>query len=131
MKPSSFNECKEFNQVKHISPDFERAKALERIAQARIQQTRLRKNNANFVFEDHYTSLLEVLHAHLLREGLKVDNHICIGFYLRDVLKEGYELFDDLRYKRNSLTYYGLEMEFDVCTQAIRSCQELIAVFKQ
>jgi len=35
-------------------------------------------------------------------------------------------LFDDLRFKRNSLTYYGKRMDFETAKQAIEKCKRLI-----
>ena len=56
-----------------------------------------------------------MLHSLTISKGYSVSNHICIGCYLRDVLKrdDSYRLFDDLRYKRNSLVYYGNKMDFE------------------
>jgi len=55
-------------------------------------------------------------------------NHICLGYFLRDVLKEDrlYNLFDDLRYKRNSLTYYGNKMDFETAKQSIENSKTLM-----
>ncbi len=55
-------------------------------------------------------------------------NDICIAFYLRDVLKREdlYRVFDDLRYKRNSLTYYGNKMDFETCKEAIEKCKIIL-----
>ena len=39
---------------------------------------------------------------------------------------ELYDIFDDLRYKRNSLTYYGSRMDFETAKQAIEKCKKII-----
>jgi hypothetical protein len=36
-------------------------------------------------------------------------------------------IFDDLRYKRNSLTYYGNKMGFDIAKEAIKKCKIVIS----
>ena len=92
----------------------------------------LNKENCNFVFEDYYTSLLELLQAMTFKKGFNILNHVCLGYYLRDILKREdlYLIFDDLRYKRNSLTYYGKRMEFDVAKQAIEKCKRIIKGIK-
>ena len=61
-------------------------------------------------------------------EGYKVNNHICLGYYLRDVLERNdlFRLFDDCRFKRNSLVYYGKQMDFDIAKEAIDNCIKLI-----
>jgi len=80
------------------------------------------------VFEDYYTSLLELLQAITFKRGFNVLNHVCLGYYLKDVLKRKdlYIIFDDLRYKRNSLTYYGSRMDYETAKQAIERCKKII-----
>jgi hypothetical protein len=84
--------------------------------------------NCNFVFEDYYTSLLELLQAMCFKEGFNISNHICLGFYILDILKreELFILFDDVRYKRNLLTYYGKRMDFETAKRAIEKCRKII-----
>ena len=80
------------------------------------------------MFEDYYSSLLEILQAIAFKSGFNILNHVCAGFFLRDVLKKEdlFILFDDLRYKRNSLTYYGRRMDFETAKQAIANCKKII-----
>tara|TARA_Y100000310_G_scaffold345862_1_gene471716 strand:+ start:27704 stop:28012 length:309 start_codon:yes stop_codon:yes gene_type:complete len=88
----------------------------------------IKEDNANYIFEGYYSSALEILHSLLLKDGYKVSNHICASYYLRDILKkeELYRIFDDCRYKRNSLVYYGRTMEFAIAQEAITKCKNLI-----
>ncbi|HLD19325.1 MAG TPA: hypothetical protein VJB90_04940 [Candidatus Nanoarchaeia archaeon] len=37
-----------------------------------------------------------------------------------------YRLFDDCRYKRNSLVYYGSELNLDIAKQSIDTARKLI-----
>ena len=69
-----------------------------------------------------------MLHAMLLFQGFKVSNHICLGYYLRDVLNKVnlFRWFDDCRFKRNSLVYYGRKMDFETAKHAIQKCKSLI-----
>ncbi|MEA3329155.1 MAG: hypothetical protein U9Q06_00235 [Nanoarchaeota archaeon] len=78
-------------------------------------------DSASYIFEDYYTSILELIQALCFMGGFNVNNHICLGFYLRDVLnkKELFQKFDDLRYKRNSLVYHGQLMDFEIAKKAI------------
>ena len=134
MKEASWNECMENNSTIKISPDKARANSLIETADERIKLIReINEKNCNFVFEDYYTSLLELLQALIIRDGYKVLNHLCIGFYLRDVLnrKDLFRIFDDVRYKRNSLTYYGRRMDFETCKEAIEKCKLLIKEIKE
>ncbi|MCD6367611.1 MAG: hypothetical protein J7L45_00835 [Candidatus Aenigmarchaeota archaeon] len=133
MKEANWNECIEDNSAIRISPDTERAESLIETAKERISLVhKIDEKNCNFVFEDYYTSLLEFLQALLIIKGYKVLNHLCLGFYLRDVLKREdlFRIFDTLRYKRNTLTYYGRKMDFDVCKEAIKKCNKAINEIK-
>ena len=69
-----------------------------------------------------------MLHALIVLNGYKVSNHICIAYYIRDVLKKQdlYLIFNDLRYKRNSLTHYGKRMDFETAKDAIAKCKSPI-----
>ena len=106
MKEASWDECLNYNSAIKITPDKEKAASLIETAEDRIEFSlrELTEKNANYVFEGYYSSILEMLHAIVVLEGYKVNNHICLGYYLRDVLKndELFRFFDDCRFKRNS-----------------------------
>ena len=129
-KESTWNECLSFNSAIKITPDKEKAKSLLEIAEERIACSirELSDKNANYVFEDYYSSILELLHSIVLLYGYKVSNHICLGYYLRDVLKREalFRLFDDCRFKRNSLVYYGKRMDFETAKDAIEKSKRMI-----
>ena len=129
MKEKNWDDCLNNKYVKTITPDIRRAESLIETANERISLIKeINEKNCNFVFEDYYTSILELLQAITFKRGYNILNHICLGFYLRDVLKkeELYLIFDDLRYKRNSLTYYGNKMDFETAKQAIKNCRKMI-----
>jgi len=90
------------------------------------------KENVDYIFEGFYTSLIEIIHSLLITKGFKVENHICLGFYLRDILKREnlFRDFDDLRFKRNSIVYYGKGMDLDIGKDAIKKCKKLIKEIK-
>jgi hypothetical protein len=128
MKEASWKDCVAKNSARRISPDMERAESLIETARERTALIKdVNEKNCNFVFEDYYTSLLELLQAMAFMSGYNVLNHVCLGYYLRDVMKRD-DLriaFDDLRYKRNSLTYYGSRMDFETAKRAIDRCRVL------
>ncbi|MBS3126970.1 hypothetical protein J4228_02270 [Candidatus Woesearchaeota archaeon] len=133
MKETNWNDCLANKSAKSITPDIYRAESLTETAKERISLIKeITEKNCNFVFEDYYTSLLELLQAMTFKKGYNILNHLCLGFYLRDVLKREdlYQIFDDLRYKRNSLTYYGNRMEFETAKQAIEKCKKIIKELK-
>lgn len=130
MKDADFNDCLDSSNAVRITPDKEKARSLTEIAEERLKWASkdVNKHNANFIFEDYYSSIIELIHSLTLIAGYKINNHICLGFYLRNVLKreELFRLFDDLRYKRNSLTYYGKKMDFEIAKDAIEKSKRLI-----
>lgn len=130
MKDANWNDCLTNKSAKTATPDIKRAESLTETANERISLIKeINEKNCNFIFEDYYTSLLELLQAMAFKKGFNILNHLCIGYYLRDVLKREdlYILFDDMRYKRNSLTYYGSRMDYETAKQAIEKCKELIS----
>ena len=130
-KLSDWNECLESNFSIEINKDTQRAKSLIETSLDRIKfiNKELNENTGNFIFEDYYASILELLEAIVLLNGYKVSNHVCLGFYLRDVLNRSdlYNLFDNLRFKRNSLVYYGKRMDFALCKKSISDSKKLIS----
>jgi len=133
MKASNWKECLELNDASKITPDREKAKSLREIADERIKQIKeINEKNANFVFEDYYSSIIEIVHSLALVNGYKISNHICLGYYIKDFLKREdlFRMFDDSRYKRNSLTYYGKKMDFETAKNAIEKSKKLIKELK-
>ena len=129
MKEKNFQDCTKNNTVRTITPDPQRQKSLTETAEQRISLVNeITEKNCNFVFEDYYTSIIEILQAKAFKDGYNILNHICLGFYLRDFQKRDdlYTIFDDIRYKRNSLTYYGIRMDYEVAKDAIDKCKRML-----
>jgi len=129
MKETDWHSCLTNRSAKTVTPDIKRAESLIETANQRISLIQdINEKNCNFIFEDYYSSLLELLQAMTFKKGFNILNHLCLGYYLRDVLKREdlFIVFDDLRYKRNSLTYYGSRMDYETAMQAIEKCKVLI-----
>lgn len=129
MKENNWDDCLISNSTRRITPDLKRAQSLIEVAIERISLIKeINEKNCNFIFEDYYTSLIEIIQSKTFKNGFNVMNHICLGFYIRDILnrEDFYRIFDDLRFKRNSLTYYGCRMEFEIAKDAINKCKFLI-----
>lgn len=125
----TWKDCLENRDVLNTAPNKFKVDSLIETAKGRLEFTKKPKEgNANYVFEDYYTSVLELLHAKAILDGFKIRNHLCIGFYLKGFLKQEkiFNLFDDVRYKRNSLVYYGKKMDFETCLDAIEKCDRII-----
>lgn len=82
MKEASWNDCLESNSSIKITPDKGKAKSLIETARERIEYSNrdINEKNANYIFEGYYSSILEILHALVLMDGYKVNNHICLGY---------------------------------------------------
>ena len=99
MKETNWADCLTNKSAKTITPDIKRAESLIETAKERISLIKkVNEKNCNFVFEDYYTSLLELLQARTFKKGFNILNHLCLGYYLRDILNRSdlYILFDDL-----------------------------------
>ena len=135
MKEFSWNDCLESANSLKISPDKEKAKSLVETAEERINCSikEVNEKNANFIFEDYYSSLIEIVHSIALLNGYKINNHICLGYYIREILKREdlFIIFDDLRYKRNALTYYGRRMDFPTAKYSISKAKKFISELKK
>lgn len=134
-KESTWSECVESNASILVSPDKAKARSLFETAVGRnqfLERNEVGESSANFIFEGYYASILEIIHALILLSGYNVNNHICLGYYLRDVLNRSglFRMFDDCRFKRNSLIYYGRRMDFETAKATINKCKQLIEELK-
>ncbi len=131
-KESTWEECIESSASLKVTPNKPKIKSLIETAKGRVQflaETNITESNANYIFENYYSSVLELMHALVSCHGYNVSNHICLGYYLRDILQkeELFRLFDDCRSKRNSLVYYGQRMNFEIAKLGIEKSKKLIA----
>lgn len=133
-KISDWEGCKEENFSIKVTPNKGKVKSLIETAEGRIDYADEKKNgkHLSYIFEDYYTSLIEMIHALVILEGYKVSNHLCLGFYLRDILKEDklFRLFDSVRFKRNSLVYYGKKLDSEEALESIKKCKIIIDEIK-
>ncbi|MBM3206911.1 MAG: hypothetical protein FJZ43_04805 [Candidatus Staskawiczbacteria bacterium] len=136
MSEKNWEECLSGGYATTISRDIKKSESLKRTAEGRIrffEVQSVNEENVNYIFEGYYTSIIEFLHSFTISNGYNISNHVCIGCYLRDVMRRNdlYRLFEDLRYKRNSLIYYGSRMDFETAKQAIEKCRKLIKELKE
>jgi len=129
MKEASWKDCLDSNSSIKVTPDKSKSNSLIETAKERIEYStrEINKQNANYVFEGYYSSILEILHALVLIDGYKISNHVCLGYYLKEIVKRDdlFMIFDDCRFKRNSLVYYGKRMDFDIAKDAIEKSKKL------
>lgn len=135
MREYSWSDCLDSGNSLKITTNKEKAASLVETAEGRVrflEGQKITEQGTNYLFEGFYTSIIELLQAILSKNGYRVINHICLGFFIRDELKRNdlFNLFDDLRYKRNSLVYYGNRMNFEVAKDAINKAKRLIKELK-
>lgn len=135
-KESTWQECLVTHASLNIRPDTAKATALLDTILGRnkyLATQAITEESANYIFEGYYTSATELSHVILLVHGYKVLNHICLGYYFRDVLKreDVFRLFDECRIKRNALVYEGRKMKFEIANDAIETSRRLIDELQQ
>jgi uncharacterized protein (UPF0332 family) len=131
MNEATWNECVINNTSLKITPDKAKAKSLVETAMQRIKFTEKKTPDSEelkFVYEDYYSSMIEIIHAILSIKGYKVMNHLCLGYYLRDILKKEklYKEFDNARIKRNNIVYYGKNTSEIILKEDIENIKKLI-----
>ena len=78
-----------------------------------------------------YDSLRELLEAVALRNGYKIYNHECYGAFLKEVLRSSLGVeFDTLRKIRNSVNYYGKQINSEEAKDIIERIYKLRAEIK-
>lgn len=135
MKETCWDDCLETSNAKRVSPNPARARSLKETAGERIlffNKTTINENNARFVFEGYYSSLVELIHAKVLLEGYSIQNHLCLGFFLKEILKREdlFRTFNDCRIKRNDIIYYGKKIDYEVVKEAIEKTKKIINEIK-
>lgn len=132
----SWKECIESNNALRVTPDKPKADSLASTAEARInffKKQVMDNENCSFFLEAYYTSTVELLHALLIKQGLKVLNHVCLGAFLKDVLKREdlFTLFDSNRKKRKGIVYYGELVKFETARRSVKDLERLIKEIKR
>lgn len=126
----NWEECEEEKFIKNISPDIDKSLALKRIAINRINflNNKTESKYLNFIFEGYYSSIVELIHSIAIKKGYKISNHTCLKYFLSELLnqKELSDIYDFCRYKRNSLVYYGYEMDAKTVKETIKNAKKII-----
>ncbi|MEM4397560.1 MAG: hypothetical protein QW757_02965 [Candidatus Woesearchaeota archaeon] len=80
-----------------------------------------------------YDALREILEAIAIKKGYKIYNHECYTSFIKEILNLSREadIFDNLRKIRNSINYYGKEIEKYEAEELIKSLKEQINIFKK
>ena len=110
------DECLKKGLIKKTQIDKELINSLIEmfgIKEMAVKTANINEMNISAYVSLAYDSLREVLEALCILKGYKVLSHICIGELLKGMLGDfDYDVFDRLRWIRNSINYYGEKVEF-------------------
>jgi len=128
----SWQDCLDKGDALKITPNLRRASSLKRSAKNMLRfivGIKVDDNNAAIMLKNAYDALLEILHSMLYAKGYSVLNHICVGYFIRDELKdmESFHVFDKYRKIRNGIVYYGEEIEKEVADNGIKEIKEIFS----
>ncbi len=131
-----WNQCIEETNAVKISPNRNRAEFLLRRAEETIEVLKnivITDKNIRVFFVNYYDALLETLHAMMYANGYKVKNHYCLGYYVRDNLKERelFAIIDRARSVRNSIIYYGESFDKEILLKLINDIKDSINRLKK
>jgi len=110
------NECYKKGFIKKTKINRELINSLIEISNIKeetINSARLNERNISAYVSMAYESLREILEAICISKGYKINSHLCLGEFLKKLLKNfDFNEFDRLRYIRNGINYYGTQIEF-------------------
>jgi uncharacterized protein (UPF0332 family) len=102
------------NKVKEIKPDPERAKSMKQLAERRMEEINKRRKTAypEFIVEDYYETIKELITSVLYLHGFKSYSHECLitflnVYYPHTLDDDELNLIDQLRQIRHDITYRG------------------------
>jgi hypothetical protein len=119
MSVKLFEEYLEDGIAKTQSPDFPRARSLQKEAEQSYQILKqfidkigINDNNANYLIKNAYDIIMELIRAKMLKEGFGSSGrgaHEAEVAYLKklEFKDKDVDFVDELRYFRNGILYYG------------------------
>lgn len=126
-----FEEYLEEGIAKVQSPDFSRAKSLQKeaeesfkVLQKIVEKIGVEDSNANYLIKNVYDIIMELIRAKMLRDGYNSSGsgaHQAEVSYLRKLnfQDKDIEFVDKLRYFRNGIIYYGKSFDKDYAQKVI------------
>lgn len=131
-----FEECLEEGSTVRVSLDENMIKSLRNMAEDRLKYLKTQKINelnCNFLLEDYYSALIEIIHSIALKRGYKILNHLCVTAFMRDVLNKSKiaEEFDRFRKIRNNLVYYGRKIGYSTARERIEEINLVIEIVRE
>lgn len=124
--------------IRKISPDISRSKFLLEEAKnsliglnERIKIIGINNNNANSIIKDCYDIIMEIIRSRLLNIGYTASgqySHEAEVSYLinLDYPEADIIFLNELRYFRNSITYYGKMLDHDYAKRVFKFTEKII-----
>ncbi len=118
-------------KAKKITPNKIRASSIFKSSTQAIETAKiipLNINSTKTILREFYEGLREYCEAIGFLQGYKFLDHESISFFIRDILKEQtiYQKFDRYRKIRNSINYYGDDIDIETVKEAIIEIPKLI-----
>ncbi|MDD9953518.1 MAG: hypothetical protein OXR66_04220 [Candidatus Woesearchaeota archaeon] len=125
----SFEEHTRSNKVRKQRTSPARAKALLQEAAKRyvfIESLEIKEENANYIVENVYDVLRELIEAHMSFEGYKSYSHEANVAYLAEIdfRQRDVYFFDELRKRRHGVKYYGKNVKLDYARKTLQFLQQ-------
>jgi hypothetical protein len=131
-----WEECKDKKIVKSIGIDISLVESLVKSSEKKMQSQELLPLNsttASSKLSLAYDSLREFLEAIAIHHGFKVYNHECYCAFLKEILGKSSlgDEFDKIRKVRNSVNYYGTDIEESESRDLINKIKNLLVSLKE
>jgi len=125
-----WNDCLKDGSVIKSEADKEKIQLLINASKRKIKftnQHQINGENHEILFSVIYEGILELLHAFVMNDGYIINNHICIGYYLKEILmnKELFYIFDNCRKIRNDVIYDGQIISLELAKNGIKELNYL------
>jgi uncharacterized protein (UPF0332 family) len=126
-----WEEC-EKDKVKKIQPNLERAKSMRDLAVKRLRSIKRRRktDDPEFIAEDYYETVKELITSLLFIRGYKSYSHECLITFLRKFYPQYSEsdlaLIDQMRQIRNDLLYRGEPVATEFLKRREKEIEEII-----
>ncbi len=123
------DDCYRKNYIKKTRIDDELIKSLiemSNIKENAVNSAKVNEMNISAYVSMAYDSLREVLEALCISKGYKVTSHLCLGELLRTLVNNfDFDSFDQFRYIRNGINYYGARVDFKHSKEIIKKMFEM------
>lgn len=139
----NFEEYIEEGIVKRIKPDINRAKFLKQEVYKRLDflkvlldKVGLKEDNANYIIENCYNILSELLRTKMLKDGYSASgigaHEAEVSFMKKIGFSDSETIFmNDLRYFRNGIHYYGKILDKEYAEKVLEFLNKIVPKLKE